>query len=108
MSERKPSIIGIQRIVARHFQMTVDELISSGRNERLVWPRHIAIYLSRKLTGEDVTTIGNAFRRTHPSVVRSCQVVKNRISVYPKESAILQKLEKKNKKNLTKNKNAVS
>ena len=108
MSEKKPSIVEIQRIVARHFQMTVDELIGSRRNERLLWPRHIAIYLSQKLTGESAAVIGNAFRRSHPTVVRSCQVVENRISIYPKEAAILQDIEKKIKKNLTKNENAVS
>lgn len=77
----------------------VEELIIPRCNQRLVWPRHVAMYLCRKLTRERAVSIGKAFRRKHGTVLHACKVVEDRISVYPKEAQQLKEIERKiNKK----------
>jgi chromosomal replication initiator protein len=74
------TIAGIQEAVAAHYDVTVAELKSAGRAARLSWPRHLAIHLSRELTGASLQTIGEAFGgRNHATVLHACKRVEERV-----------------------------
>ena len=47
-------------IVADHFGITYEDIISKRRNSELVQPRQICMYLCRKLTDESLQSIGKA------------------------------------------------
>jgi chromosomal replication initiator protein len=66
----------IQEAVARHFSITLDELVGEKRTKRVVMPRQVAMYLSRELTDASLPTIGRAFGgRDHTTVIYAVQKV---------------------------------
>lgn len=73
-SEAKRSLneIDIQRItyiVSNYFNIPEEQIRGKKRTVNLVKARHIAIYLSRKLTNLTSTQIGMYFHRDHSSVI---------------------------------------
>ncbi len=76
-----PSIADVQAVVARNYQLSVRELISSSRTTRVAWPRQLAIQLARELTGASLKTIGEAFGgRNHGTVLHACKRVSDRLA----------------------------
>jgi chromosomal replication initiator protein len=75
------SIEAIQATVGEHFGITSDELLSSSRSPRVAWPRQLAMFLSRELTGESLPAIGRRFGgRDHTTVLHACRRTQERIS----------------------------
>jgi chromosomal replication initiator protein len=76
-----PSIETIKEIVAAHYGLTVDELVSASRAARVAWPRQLAIHLARELTDASLAAIGSAFGgRNHATVLHACRRVAERSS----------------------------
>lgn len=74
------SISHIQKVVADFFKITVDDLKSKKRSNNIAGPRHIAMYLCRIETDENLAKIGLEFGgRDHSTVVASCDKIKNEI-----------------------------
>lgn len=66
----------IQRLVARHFHITVLEMISHRRTKRTDRPRMIAMYLCRMLTPRSMPEIGRYFDgRDHTTIMHSVRRV---------------------------------
>ncbi|MGN6167093.1 MAG: chromosomal replication initiator protein DnaA [Solirubrobacteraceae bacterium] len=77
--DAKPSIPAIQGIVATHFQLSVNDMVSSARSARLAMPRQIAMYLARELSTGSLHEIGAAFGgRNHTTVIHACTQVRRR------------------------------
>ena len=73
---RTPSIQEIQKLVAGHFHLTIEQLTSDKRNSAIVLPRQVAIYLSRELTGKSLSEIGRDFGgRDHTTVMHACRKI---------------------------------
>ncbi len=85
LTEPRPtSITAIQEAVCAHFELTVEELLSRSRSERVVWPRQAAMYLSKELTAQSLPSIARAFAgRNHTTVLYACKRVAVQISVSP-------------------------
>lgn len=67
----------IQKVVADFFKITVEDLKSKRRSNNIAKPRHIAMYLCRIETEENLAKIGLEFGgRDHSTVVASCERVK--------------------------------
>ncbi len=63
------SIASIQQAVADYFQIKVEDLKSKSRSNKVVRPRHIAMYLCRMETDENLVKIGFEFGgRDHSTV----------------------------------------
>lgn len=74
----------IKFAVADHFGQTIQGLESDDRHSMIVWPRHVAMYLCRRLlTGASLETIGDAFHRDHGAVLHACRAVQNRLDSEP-------------------------
>ena len=56
----------IQALVAGHFNLTTADLISARRTAVLTWPRQLAIYLARELTGCALAGDRRGLRRAQP------------------------------------------
>ena len=70
----------IQKVVADYFKITVDDLKSKRRSNNIARPRHIAMYLCRIETEENLAKIGLEFGgRDHSTVVASCEKIKNEL-----------------------------
>jgi chromosomal replication initiator protein len=66
------SIRRIQELVSERFQLTMDELCSDKRSQNIVYPRQVAMYLSRELTDSSLPKIGREFGgRDHTTVIHA-------------------------------------
>jgi chromosomal replication initiator protein len=66
------SVADIQAAACEHFGLSSDELLSSARTARIAWPRQVAMYLARELTGESLPAIGRHFGgRDHTTVLHA-------------------------------------
>ncbi len=91
----KNNINRIQRIVAEHFQVTVDDLKSKKRSANLAFPRQVAMYLCRKLTDESFPKIGIEFGgKDHSTVIHSVEKIEKEIMVNQELENIIEKLKK--------------
>jgi hypothetical protein len=62
----------IQRAVCQHFGVSLADLMSSSRIQKVVLPRHIAIWLSRRLTPHSLPAIGRHFgHRDHTTILHA-------------------------------------
>ncbi|MBD0338430.1 MAG: chromosomal replication initiator protein DnaA [Thermoleophilia bacterium] len=66
------SIRRIQETVSERFEISLDELTSDRRSQNIVYPRQVAMYLSRELTDASLPKIGKAFGgRDHTTVMHA-------------------------------------
>ena len=62
----------IQEIVASYFKVKLEDLHSKKRNQRIAYPRQVAMYLSRELTDTSLPQIGQFFGgRDHSTVLHA-------------------------------------
>lgn len=67
-------------VVARKYDLSTDDLLSSKRSRDIAVPRQIAIYLCRELTELSTTSIGRAFGgRDHTTVLHSCDKIADQV-----------------------------
>jgi chromosomal replication initiator protein len=59
----------IARVVANHYQMTVDELKSKNNSRAVAVPRQVAMYLCKRLTKASFPEIGREFGGKHHTTV---------------------------------------
>jgi len=59
----------IQKAVAAHFRISVDELLSKSNARQVALPRQIAMYISKRLTKHSYPEIGRAFGGKHHTTV---------------------------------------
>jgi chromosomal replication initiator protein len=66
------SILRIQELVSERFQLTMEELCGEKRSQNIVYPRQVAMYLSRELTDSSLPKIGKEFGgRDHTTVIHA-------------------------------------
>jgi chromosomal replication initiator protein len=76
------SIEVIQKKVAEHFDIRLADMTSKRRPENIAFPRQIAMFLSRQMTENSLSSIGEAFGgRDHGTVLHACRLVKDRMEV---------------------------
>lgn len=68
----------IQKIVAEYFNIQVSDMRKKNRSKSIVFPRQIAMYLSRILTNASLPEIGKSFGgRDHTTVIHACSKIKD-------------------------------
>jgi chromosomal replication initiation ATPase DnaA len=77
------------------FHVTVDEIMSKARPERLTAPRHCAMWLYLNVLEKSNSDIAQRFNRTHGAVTHACESVENWISCKDRKGEIAQKLRNK-------------
>ena len=94
---REPiSIDSIQNTVADHFNMTVEDLLSSKRTSDLAMARQIAMYLCRKNTDSSLLQIGLAFqRKDHTTVLHAHRKITRMTKDEPRIKQIVDTIENK-------------
>jgi chromosomal replication initiator protein len=81
------SIQRIQETVSDRFGVSLDELCGDKRSQNIVYPRQVAMYLSRELTDSSLPKIGKEFGgRDHTTVIHAtskiARLIKEDRSVY--------------------------
>jgi len=71
------SIETIQKAVADTYSLSVNDLKGKKRNQKIVYPRQLAMYICREMTDFSTTEIGEAFGgRDHTTVMHSIEKIK--------------------------------
>jgi chromosomal replication initiator protein len=74
----KVNVDQIQKKVCDFYQIRFSELIGRRRTSAIVFPRQVAMYISRTLTSDPLKAIGDAFGgRDHGTVIHACKQVEN-------------------------------
>ncbi len=78
---RRVRIEDIQRVVAKHYNVSRQELVSNRRTRVIVKPRQIAMYLSKTLTPRSFPEIGRRFGgRDHTTVLHAVRKIEELIA----------------------------
>lgn len=78
---RRVRIEDIQRVVAKHYNVSRQELVSNRRTRVIVKPRQIAMYLAKTLTPRSFPEIGRRFGgRDHTTVLHAVRKIEDLIS----------------------------
>src|SRR5205085_11190689 len=67
--EKAITIEMIQKTIADHFRMRVQDLKSKNNSKSVALPRQICMYLCKKLTGASLPHIGREFGDKHHTTV---------------------------------------
>jgi chromosomal replication initiator protein len=87
------SIDEIQAAACEHFGVSPQELLSATRTARVAWPRQVAMYLARELTGESLPAIGRRFGgRDHTTVLHAWRRTSARIAADETSRLAVEKL----------------
>ena len=88
-----PTMGEIKRTVAKHYCISERDMMSARRSKDVVLARHVAIYLSKKLTLCSMPQIGASFNRVHTVTIYAVRGVERRINSDKAFAAEVAKLE---------------
>lgn len=72
----------IQDVVSSYFNLRIEDLKSQRRTRNVVYPRQIAMYLSRKLTDMSLPKIGEEFGgRDHTTVIHAYEKISDNLKM---------------------------
>ncbi len=87
-------VLRIVRHVGAWFQLTPRQLQQVDRRPDRLWPRQVAMYLARRLTGWSLARIGAAFGgKDHTTVLHACRKVEQTRANDPGVAQLLDQLE---------------
>jgi chromosomal replication initiator protein len=88
---KRVKIEDIQRVVARQYNVSRADLLSSRRTANVVRPRQVAMYLAKTLTLRSLPEIGRRFGgRDHTTVLHAVRKIENLVST---DSALAEEIE---------------
>lgn len=70
----------IQKAVAEHYSLKLADMTSKRRPANIAYPRQVAMFLARKLTGLSLPAIADGFRKTHATVIHAVKSVEEKYS----------------------------
>lgn len=65
----------IQEVVADYYNISIDEIRSKKRTQRIAYPRQVAMYLSRKMLDLSLPQLGVIFDRDHSTISHGCDKI---------------------------------
>jgi chromosomal replication initiator protein len=87
------SIDSIIRVTADYFSLSPNDIKGKKRTHKIVFPRQLAMYITRSITEFSTTEIGQDFGgRDHTTVMHSCEKVEERIKSDPTMESTIQTL----------------
>ena len=78
-TKREISFDEIAGAVADYYGVTVDDFKSSSRSQKVSNARHIAVYMSREVTGKSFELIAKYFNKRHPTMLYSYDKIKKEL-----------------------------
>jgi len=80
--------------VADYHSISSAELRGNSRKKEIAQARHIAVYLTREMTGLSLPRIGDAFGRDHSTIINSCDKVTKMLAEGGEIKAVIADLKK--------------
>lgn len=86
----------IADIVANHYHITMDDLISKKKNKEIAYPRQVTMYLCRKLTDTPLQAVGNMLgKRDHSTIIHGIEKIEKDLASNPSLQGTIDVLIKK-------------
>jgi chromosomal replication initiator protein len=93
--EKIITIDQIQRKLSDYYDIRLADMKSSRRPKAIAFPRQLAMYLSRSMTGRSLSEIGEAFGgRDHTTVIHACHKIGEQLTSDKQLSATISYMEK--------------
>ncbi|MDO4499924.1 MAG: chromosomal replication initiator protein DnaA [Erysipelotrichaceae bacterium] len=90
------SITKVRKVVCDYYNLSKQQIQSANRTKNIAIPRHIAMYLCRKLLDAPYKEIGNEFgKRDHSTVISACEKVEELIKKDPAYLKAINDIEKR-------------
>lgn len=90
------SVDYISKVVCDILNMTAEDIQSKTRKRNIVQARQLAMYFSKKMTQQSLSTIGSLIgNKDHATVLHACKSVKNLIETDKDFKLLFQKIEQK-------------
>lgn len=91
--KKRVTIDMIQKIVADYFDMRLSDMKARKRTKQVAYPRQIAMYIARELTGLSLPEIGEQFGgRDHTTVIHAVDKIHTDLKSDPNLKNLLNKL----------------
>jgi chromosomal replication initiator protein len=88
----------IMKVVSRYYDVAPDQMLSQRRSRDIAFPRQVAMYLCRDLTGMSLPRIGQFFGgRDHTTVMHACEKINEELD----KNAELKRATMEMKRNIT-------
>lgn len=69
----------IQRMVAKHFDVPLEGMLSKSRNAIVNTPRMVAVFLVKEFTNRSLPEIGRSFNRDHTTILHAVRTIGEKI-----------------------------
>ncbi len=66
---------------ADYFDLTVKDLKSTARQQKIAHARHVAVYLAREVLQMSYESIGEFFSKKHTTIMYSCDMIADKIGI---------------------------
>lgn len=77
--KKEITISTIAQKVADYFDLTVKDLKSTARQQKIAHARHVAVYLAREVLQMSYEAIGEFFSKKHTTIMYSCDLVADKL-----------------------------
>lgn len=86
----------IIKVVAAHFEISVDEITSKSRSQNVAYPRQIAMYLCKTMTSLTLMNIGKYFGgKDHTTIIHAVNKISSDIKTSESTASTIDVLKKK-------------
>jgi chromosomal replication initiator protein len=99
VSKKINTVEKIRDVVCEYFSLSVDAISTKSRKREVVQARQIAMYLSKQLTKNSLSSIGNTIgQRDHATVLHACKIVNDLMDIDKSFRSSVHEIEAKLKK----------
>ncbi|MFP7699548.1 chromosomal replication initiator protein DnaA [Candidatus Phytoplasma pyri] len=78
-SYKKKYLEKINIIISSFYNIEINELLGKKKHQKYTLPRHISMYLSKKLYKFSYNEIGNFFKKNHSAISKGCKKIEKNI-----------------------------
>lgn len=81
---RKPTIELVKRAAMKVFEISKSDIESKSKAQIVVYPRQVAMFLCREMTGKSYPQIARSFRKSdHTTVIYACRKIQKKAETSP-------------------------
>lgn len=78
-ARKRATIETIQDLICREFSISKKDIVSSSRKKRIVKPRQVGMFLSRKYTDQPIKLIGKSYNKYHATAIYAINAIEKEI-----------------------------
>ena len=78
-AKKRVTIESIKKLVCKEFSISYDDIVSASRKQRIVKPRQMAIFLSKKYTDQPIKAIGSSFNKYHATAIYAINAIEKEL-----------------------------